>query len=148
MRHTKSHPKAKPLRFDQLDTGCMVCVSHARSPTGHTSYNHPNRHKVTFLHRVIYELHNGSIKDDEVVRHTCDNPPCCNPKHLVAGSQQDNLIDMVRKGRGGRQKLTCEQVEEIRERVKDEKQRDIADEYGVTESSISKIKHNAHWKHI
>ena len=35
-----------------------------------------------------------------IVRHVvCDNPPCCNPKHLTSGSQKDNIHDAVRKGR-------------------------------------------------
>ena len=37
-----------------------------------------------------------------VVRHRCDNPPCVNPAHLVAGTQLDNLQDMFDRGRARR----------------------------------------------
>lgn len=39
-----------------------------------------------------------------VTRHTCDNPPCVNPNHLVEGTQADNNADKVARGRqrGGR----------------------------------------------
>ncbi|HXI18492.1 MAG TPA: HNH endonuclease signature motif containing protein, partial [Chloroflexota bacterium] len=71
-------------------------------------------------HRVAWELANGPIPDGLLVCHSCDNPPCCNPAHLFLGTDQDNVDDMRRKGRGafgersGGSKVTAEQVLEIR----------------------------------
>lgn len=48
-------------------------------------------------HRVAFLLENG--QDGEVVRHTCDNRPCCNPGHLIDGTQADNMMDMHARGR-------------------------------------------------
>lgn len=50
-------------------------------------------------HRYAYELWVGKIPDDMVVMHLCDNPTCCNPSHLKAAPQRENVIDMVQKGR-------------------------------------------------
>lgn len=51
------------------------------------------------VHRLMHELRKGSIPDGQIVRHTCDNPPCCNPDHLLAGTKRDNAQDMMERGR-------------------------------------------------
>ncbi len=50
-------------------------------------------------HRVACAFDGRQPGSDQVVMHTCDNPPCCNPRHLVVGTQADNVADMHRKGR-------------------------------------------------
>ena len=49
-------------------------------------------------HRLAYECANGPIPNGMVLMHRCDNPPCCNPAHLVVGTQQENARDVVLKG--------------------------------------------------
>jgi hypothetical protein len=81
-------------------------------------------------HRVAYELWIGPIPEDKpIIRHTCDNPSCINPSHLVAGTSQDNVRDKVERNRQSHQgcsqnpckgekhpwaKLTDQQCQEIR----------------------------------
>lgn len=50
-------------------------------------------------HRIAFDTFVRKLGDDEIVRHTCDTPPCINPTHLRAGTQGDNMRDMFAKGR-------------------------------------------------
>ena len=47
---------------------------------------------IYHAHRLAWVLANGrAIPDGLYVLHSCDNPPCCNPKHLSVGTQMDNV---------------------------------------------------------
>ena len=50
-------------------------------------------------HRIAFVLGKGAIPKGMMVRHKCDNPPCCNPYHLEAGTSRDNVRDMHERGR-------------------------------------------------
>jgi len=49
-------------------------------------------------HRIALELTGVDIKG-KLVLHSCDNRKCCNPAHLRTGTQQENMNDMVARGR-------------------------------------------------
>jgi hypothetical protein len=73
-------------------------------------------------HQLAYRLKRGLIPEGMSVLHRCDNPPCCNPAHLFVGTHDDNMRDMVIKGRSrrgedhGRAKITEDIVRDIRRR--------------------------------
>jgi hypothetical protein len=66
--------------------------------------------RITFGHRVAWELHRGPIPTGLSVLHRCDVPGCVNPDHLFLGTQADNMADMNAKGRGNFPKMgtTCQ----------------------------------------
>lgn len=77
--------------------GWVGCLNKA----GYGSFRVDN--KTCIAHRVSYCLANNlDIRDllwDTVVMHSCDMPSCCNPRHLSAGTQLENVADMISKGR-------------------------------------------------
>lgn len=55
-------------------------------------------------HVIGYRLWFGPIRDSLLILHSCDNPICIAPDHLIAGTQHLNMQQMVARGRarGGR----------------------------------------------
>lgn len=84
--------------------------------------------KGIYAHRAAYFISDKTPSiclrrgDGLFVLHRCDNPLCCNPRHLFLGTHDQNMEDMVRKGRAPaytsanspRAKLTSEDVFWIR----------------------------------
>lgn len=110
-----------------------------------------------YAHRVIFDLaYPNTINlrapkrtsDSGFLLHTCDNPSCCNPKHLFIGTHADNMADKVAKGRspdfsgdkGPRCKLSMSQANEIRKLRKDGiSAKKLAEMYGISLPSIKSI---------
>jgi hypothetical protein len=115
---------------------------------------------AVMAHRVAWELTNGPIPPGLCVCHSCDRRECCNPKHLWTGTHQDNMHDMLVKGRRRSRtlhgednplaKLTNDAVREIR-RLYDEKkmsQCKMAKVFGVSECTIYGVTHRKRWRHL
>lgn len=94
---------------------------------------------------LAWTMVNGPVPEGLVVRHTCDNPPCCNPKHLITGTVKQNSRDMVERGRSVRGKRhhkakVADHVDEIRQRyASGESSPSIGRRFGVEPASIERI---------
>lgn len=110
-----------------------------------------------YAHRLAYAAFHGK-PGDKVVCHRCDNPLCCNPEHLFLGTQRDNLLDALSKGRmkapvalsgeaHPNAKLTEAQVAEIKRRVLlGEAKTHISKDFGVSDVVIGRIARGTMWK--
>ncbi|HBO3538556.1 TPA: hypothetical protein L5597_004146 [Pseudomonas aeruginosa] len=142
-----------------LKTDCWEWQG-ARKPKG---YGNCTVNKESLgAHRVAFWLSNGDFPANMHVCHTCDNPSCCNPSHLMLGTVDSNYIDMLIKGRSGftknraigtrnaNAKLTDQQVSDIRRAYAsgEGNQYELAARYGVSQAAIGSILRNKTWRHV
>lgn len=106
-------------------------------------------------HRMSWEVHVGPIPPGLQALHTCDVRACINPNHLFLGTNTDNVIDRDAKGRSaagerhGQRVLSETDVRAIRRRFRcGETQTAIAQDYGVNQTTISRIVLGRSWTHI
>jgi len=120
--------------------------------------------KQVSAHRLAYSLTYGEAPSGLYVCHRCDNRSCCNPSHLFLGTNQDNQLDCVAKGRSavhrlisidrrginnGRAKLTEDQVCGIMARyLMGISQRQISREYNISSGRVSDIVNLKKWSHL
>lgn len=146
------------------DSGCWEWQG-ARKGPGYGNIWSKRTGRLGMTHRLMLEATGADLVGKSAC-HACDNPPCCNPNHLFAGTARDNAQDAKSKGRASLpprtdwpqmmrrrrhhwQKLDRAAIPDIRRRLAaGEKQKDIARDYGVTFQAISKIKLGDRWGHV
>lgn len=122
--------------------------------------------KGYYAHRVIYDLVNPGVislkgpkspYDPGWIRHTCDNPKCCNPKHMLVGTHAENMGDRKERGHYGyehstkspRAKLTTEDVLDIRAKKKAGATcKALALLYEVSPSTIHGVLYGRHYQDV
>jgi hypothetical protein len=113
------------------------------------------------IHRWTWKRHNGDIPEGKYVLHHCDVRCCCNPDHLYLGTQLDNMRDMFDRGREGDRKgqpggelhslakLKLQHVLEIREKgAGGVPKKQLAEEYGVGLTQITRIINRTRWNSV
>lgn len=117
----------------------------AKNKAGYGITWHNN--KWAYAHRAVMNAKKG-----EVVLHTCDNPSCVNPEHLIIGTSKQNSQDMVSKNRqakgekAGSAKLTKTQVTEIRAYKNTLPSRKVAVLFSISKTNVLDIWKNKIWK--
>lgn len=132
---------------NMLGTKCHIWTGIEKD--GHGIYSKGIAHRLLWIHL------NGAIPNGQLIRHKCDNGLCVNIDHLELGTPQDNVNDMVERGRTkgggnkgencGQSKLTLQQVLEIRENNDNLTHTSLSKKYTISRTQISKIINGKQW---
>lgn len=121
---------------------------------GHVVYNG----KLQRVHRLAFYCYYEKEPALNVL-HKCDNRRCWAKQHLFEGTQQENVDDMISKGRAnhshkgsanGRALLNENSVLEIKRLLKESslRQIDIARQFNVSRAQIACIACGYSWPHV
>lgn len=102
--------------------------------------------------RIAYRIYHGEIPDGLDILHSCDRPVCVQPAHLRAGTDVENMADMVERGRHApgekhpNAKITEDTVRLIRSN--DMTLAELASITGLAFQTVSKIRRGERWRHV
>jgi hypothetical protein len=128
----------------------------------HNEYGHKRmwlHGRYEGVHRIAFYLFTGAPPSQEQeVMHTCDNPGCVNPLHLMIGTKIDNQLDKVQKGRhavgskNGAAVLTEEDVVSMRQLYSTGlyPMSKLAALFGISKSTVANAvsQKSKYWRHI
>lgn len=144
-RHTEPEP----------NSGCLLWIG-ARFANGYGRVRLSTT-KTMVAHRLAWILEHGLIPAGLCACHRCDTRPCVNTDHLFLGTNHDNILDCVAKGRRARlagvdhpmAKLRVADVLAIRTRFDGrESITSIAPDFGVTPQMVHRIGKRKNWSHV
>lgn len=154
------------LKLSNTDTDECVLWPYSQMMEGRGLNRKPGRGMATIdgqkmsTNRAAWLVNGRPLDENQVVRHSCDNPQCVNLRHLLAGTQRENIEDCIRRGRkvvrcgelNARSILTESQVKEIRflycPGSPEWGARPLARRYGVARSTVTQLLEGVTWKHL
>jgi len=114
------------------------------------------RGKCHMSHRLSWDLFKSKKIGKQFVLHMCDVRNCVNPSHLFSGTQNENIADMIKKGRQrtgrlagikhGMSKISEDDVRTIR--ASKQTAPVLAKQFGISRSNVGMIRTGKTWRHL
>ena len=122
------------------EKGCHICTSHNRNDRGYPMFCRQGKYqKVSrYLYKQKHEIPKGYH-----VLHKCDTPACINLEHLFLGTNDENVLDKVKKNRQFK-KLKREDIIFLYLNLQRIQQKTIAKILNISASHISHIMRGDH----
>lgn len=140
-------------RLYSTESGCIEIDGRANAD-GYVQISvgdRENQRKVN-AHRWALQLAMGGVilPTEVFACHHCDNPRCIRPTHLFPGNHDDNMADMVAKGRAaicrGNAHLSLEEVAKVK--GSNDSLTVISEALGIAKSTASYIRNGKTWTEV
>lgn len=141
-KYIPRHSARRRLVIERVDRGYDTpCHIPNKTPNKANGYVYVWRDGRPFrLHRLMYEGRYGLIPEGMVIDHLCRQRDCCNPDHIEA------VTVAVNTRRGDTSRLTDDDVAAIRQLVGSMTQREIAEQFGIKQPTVSDILRGKSWR--
>ena len=128
------------------DCGCLVKLTSIGPKNGYAYWRNTTAHRWYYQH-----AHGLSLPSHIDVRHTCDVRICLRLDHLLTGTRLDNMQDAKKRNRtnyGERSHfavITAKTARAIFQAARTLPQDEVAEIFGVNQSSVSRIATGRTW---
>ena len=146
-------------KLSEANGGCWTWMGALNKAMYGVFHMHKNGKLIKIAaHKYSWQLANNHWLQDAVlyICHKCDHPYCVNPDHLFIGTPQENVDDMMSKGRNAcgtkiwASKFSEADIRNIRElfQVGGITKAKLALQFGVSRTAIGDIINGQSWKHV
>lgn len=149
----KSGPQVTLRKVVEMETDDCIIWPHQIFPTGYGGVRF--RGHTIGAHAAVLEITCGPAPEGMEAAHkpvVCHNRSCVNKRHLRWASPQENQLDKRLDGTApiGSKHAAAKLVEAdiVAIRRDHRPQSEIAEDYGVGQGQISRIKTGKRWKHV
>jgi hypothetical protein len=136
------------------NTGCWIWTGYIGvGGYGHMSVRNRKKTDHKYAHRHSFERSNGPVPHGMIVLHSCDNRWCVNPEHLSVGTHQENMDDMVSRGRSlvnnkNSAKIDIETARKVYMATLLYSQTEVARQFSISQPLVSMIRNGRVWPEV